>query len=293
MAVITDTGFLGMPMFRRGKVRDIYEVGDDLLIISTDRISAFDVIMDEGIPGKGEVLNRLAAFWFEKTADIIENHMLTCDMSVLPPEFAAARESLQGRSMLVRKAEPLPVECVARGYLAGSGWKDYRATGSLCGISLPPGLLQADRLPEPLFTPSTKAELGTHDENITFDAVIEEVGTGMAERLSEVSLALYERGREIAEERGIILADTKYEFGTFEGRVILIDEIHTPDSSRFWPMETWEPGRDQDNLDKQVLRDWLETTGWDKKPPPPTLPPEIIERTAERYRYIKELLLVG
>jgi phosphoribosylaminoimidazole-succinocarboxamide synthase len=291
MEIITDTAFLGLPLFRKGKVRDIYEVGEDLLIISTDRISAFDVIMDEGIPGKGVVLNQLAAFWLDKTGDIIENHLLTTDMGELPAGLRKFREELQDRSMLVRRAEPLPVECVVRGYLAGSGWKDYQATGSVCGIRLPEGFRLADKLPEPVFTPATKAEVGDHDENVTFDAVIREVGEERAKELERASLALYERGSQIAESHHIILADTKYEFGMCEGRMILIDEVFTPDSSRFWPKDSWEPGHVQENLDKQVLRDYLETLDWDKKAPPPTLPDSIIAKTADTYQYIKKVLL--
>lgn len=291
MEVITDTSFLGLPLFRRGKVRDIYEVDDFLLIISTDRISAFDVIMAEGIPGKGEVLNQLAAFWFSRTADIIENHVVTTDMGRLPAELLPYKDKLQGRAMLVVKAEPLPVECVVRGYLAGSGWKDYQRSGSVCGIPLPPELKLADRLPEPIFTPATKAELGEHDENISMRKIESQIGKALAREIETVSLALYARGCEIAESRQIILADTKYEFGTRDGHMILIDEIFTPDSSRFWPREKWEPGHEQENLDKQVLRDYLETLDWDKKPPPPPLPAEILNKTAETYQYIKEVLL--
>lgn len=291
MDVITDTSFLGLPLFRRGKVRDIYEVGDLLLVVSTDRISAFDVIMEEGIPGKGEVLNSLAAFWLEKTRDIVENHLVTTDMGELPAELAGFRDALQGRSMLVVKADPLPVECVVRGYLAGSGWKDYWDSGAICGIRLPEGMKQADRLPGPIFTPSTKAELGDHDENVTFDSVVELIGEERAGDIERVSLELYRRGSEIAESHHIILADTKYEFGMCEGRMMLIDEVFTPDSSRFWPKDSWEPGHDQENLDKQVLRDYLETLDWDKTPPPPTLPPEIISRTAQTYQYIRKVLI--
>jgi phosphoribosylaminoimidazole-succinocarboxamide synthase len=291
MEVITDTSFMGFPLLARGKVRDIYEVGGNLLIVSTDRISAFDVIMEQGIPGKGAVLNRLAEFWFKQTDDIIQNHLITTDVTELPSEFQPFKEQLADRSMLVVKAEPLPVECVARGYLAGSGWKDYQETGAICGIPLPGGLRQADRLPEAIFTPATKAELGDHDLNIPFDDVVSDIGEGAAERLKRLTLELYARGSEIAEARGIILADTKFEFGLKDGELWLIDEIFTPDSSRFWPMDQYEPGHDQVNLDKQVLRDWLETLDWDKKPPPPELPPEIIDRTAERYQYIKNLLL--
>ena len=288
---MTDTGFLSIPLFKRGKVRDIYEVGENLLIISTDRISAFDVVMEQGIPGKGVVLNRLAEFWFRQTEDIIENHMLTTDVGELTPELRKFREQLEGRSMLVRRAEPLSVECVVRGYLAGGGWSEYKEKGSVSGIPLPEGLPQAALLPEPTFTPSTKAELGVHDESITFEAVVEQLGTGLAETIKNASLELYARGTDIAESRGIILADTKYEFGMHKGEMILIDELFTPDSSRFWPKNSYEPGHDQENLDKQFLRDWLETLDWDKKPPPPTLPPEIIEQTAERYQYIKNVLL--
>jgi phosphoribosylaminoimidazole-succinocarboxamide synthase len=291
MEVITDTSFMGFPLFARGKVRDIYEVDGNLLIVSTDRISAFDVIMEQGIPGKGAVLNGLAEFWFKQTNDIIRNHMITTDVTELPHEFQPFREQLADRSMLVVKAEPLPVECVARGYLAGSGWKDYQETGAICGIPLPGGLRQADRLPEAIFTPATKAELGDHDLNIPFEDVVADIGEGAAERLKRLTLELYARGSEIAEARGIILADTKFEFGLKDGELWLIDEIFTPDSSRFWPMDRYEPGHDQVNLDKQVLRDWLETLDWEKKPPPPELPPEIIDQTAERYQYIKNLLL--
>jgi len=291
MEAITDTAFLGMPLFRKGKVRDIYEVGDLLLIISTDRVSAFDVIMNEGVPGKGRVLNELAAFWLDKTADIIDNHLVTTDMSKLPADLLPFKDELQGRSMLVLKAEPLPVECVVRGYLAGSGWKDYQKNCSICGIPLPEGLRQADKLPEPIFTPSTKAEVGEHDENVTFGSIASVIGDELAQEIERVSLALFERGSEVAATRNVILADTKYEFGMFEGRMILIDEVFTPDSSRFWPMESWEPGHDQENLDKQLLRDWLETLGWDKKPPPPEIPPDIVRQVAERYAYIKQVLM--
>lgn len=293
MEIITDTGFMELPLFKRGKVRDIYEVGDLLLVISTDRISAFDVVMDEGIPGKGNVLNRLAAFWFEKTADIVGNHLVTTDMGELPGDMSRFRDRLEGRSMLVRKADPLPVECVVRGYLAGGGWSEYLERGSVSGIDLPAGLLQSSRLPEPVFTPATKADLGEHDENISIDSVKELIGEGVADEVERLSLELYARGVEIAESRGIILADTKFEFGYYQGNLLLIDEILTPDSSRFWPGDRYEPGHDQVNLDKQFLRDWLETLDWPKSPPPPALPPEIVEQTAQRYRYIQEILLGG
>jgi len=291
MQVITDTSFLGIPMFNRGKVRDIYEAGELLLIISTDRISAFDVIMDEGIPGKGEVLNRVAGFWFERTSDIVPSHMVTTSMDSLPPELAPFKDKLEGRSMLVKKAEPLPVECVVRGYLAGSGWKEYRETGSVCGIRLPPELLQADKFPGPIFTPATKAEIGDHDENIEMDEVGRTVGREVADRLERHSLALYERGVEVSREKGLILADTKFEFGYCGDDLILIDEAMTPDSSRFWPIDSYEPGHDQEDLDKQYLRDWLERQDWDKKWPPPRIPGEVVERTAELYQQIKRIFL--
>jgi len=291
MEAIIDTGFLGLPLFKSGKVRDIYQVGEHLLVISTDRISAFDVIMDQGIPGKGVVLNQLAEFWFRRTGDIIENHLVTTDVDELPSELGRFHAQLEGRSMLVRKADPLPVECVVRGYLAGGGWQEYLDKGSVSGIDLPKGLPQAARLPEPIFTPSTKAEIGEHDEFISFADVQKEIGGTLAGETERISLDLYGRGSEIAESRGIILADTKFEFGIHDGRLLLIDELFTPDSSRFWPRDEYEPGHDQVNLDKQFLRDWLETLDWDKKPPPPTLPPEIIEQTAERYQYIKKILL--
>ncbi|PKQ27541.1 MAG: phosphoribosylaminoimidazolesuccinocarboxamide synthase [Candidatus Anoxymicrobium japonicum] len=290
MNMITDTAFLGLPLFKKGKVRDIYEVDDLLLVISTDRISAFDVVMNQGIPGKGEALNQLAAFWMNKTKDIIENHLVTTNMDELPADLLPHRDNLQGRSMLVVKAEPLPVECVVRGYLAGSGWKEYQKSQSVCGVTLPAGLRQADRLPEPIFTPSTKAEIGEHDENITLDSVVEAIGTEAAQEVERLSLALYARGVEIAESRHVILADTKFEFGMYDGRLILIDEIFTPDSSRFWPKDSWTPGRDQENLDKQFLRDWLETLAWDKAPPPPDIPEDIVLQTAQRYAYIKGIL---
>ena len=290
MDVMTSTEFLGLPLFRKGKVRDIYEVGDELLIISTDRISAFDVIMNEGIPGKGRVLNELAAFWLDATADIVENHLVSTDMAGLPDRLLPFKQRLQGRSMLVVKAEPLPVECVVRGYLAGSGWKDYQQTGAVCGIPLPEGLKLADRLPEPVFTPSTKAEIGEHDENVTFDSVAGVIGEQKAREIERLSLELFRRGSDMADSRGVILADTKFEFGTYQGRTILIDEVFTPDSSRFWPKASWEPGHDQENLDKQFLRDWLETLEWDKAPPPPTIPANIVEKISERYLYIKDVL---
>jgi phosphoribosylaminoimidazole-succinocarboxamide synthase len=293
MEAIVDTRFMDLPLFKQGKVRDIYEVGDLLLIVSTDRISAFDVIMDQGIPGKGRVLNQLAEFWFNRTSDIVANHMVTTDVGEFPGDLERYREYLEGRSMLVKRSDPLPVECVVRGYLAGGGWKEYREKGSVSGVRLPSGLTQASKLSEPIFTPATKAELGDHDENISLDEVRDRVGGKTADEVERLSLELYRRGSEIAETKGIILADTKFEFGYYAGELILIDEILTPDSSRFWPGGEYEPGRDQVNLDKQFLRDWLETLDWEKRPPPPELPGDIVRQTAERYQYIRKVLLEG
>lgn len=291
MEAIVNTNFMRAPLFKQGKVRDIYDFGDHYLIVSTDRISAFDVVMKQGIPGKGKVLNTMAEFWFDNTRDIVKNHLISTDVSAFPKECQDFQQQLEGRSMLVRKADPFPVECVVRGYLAGGGWKEYREKGSISGIPLPPGLKQADKLELPIFTPATKAELGEHDENISFETAIEKVGEEAAELVRELSLKLYLKGSAISETKGILLADTKFEFGKINGELMLIDEILTPDSSRFWPKEKYEPGHDQENLDKQFLRDYLEGLDWDKKPPPPDLPAEIIEQTAERYQYIAGVLL--
>lgn len=267
----------------RGKVRDIYDVGDDrLLLVATDRISAFDVVLPNPVPDKGRVLTGLTLFWLEQTKDLIGNHLIGADRSELPEPFRADA-SLSGRAMLVTKAEVVPVECVARGYLTGSGLKQYRAEGHVCGVPLPPGLDEADRLPEPIFSPTTKAAEG-HDLPLTFEETVDLVGRGLAEKLREVTIALYERGAQVAAERGILVADTKFEFGFAGGELILIDEVLTPDSSRFWPADGYEPGRSQPSFDKQFVRDWLDASGWDHEPPPPDLPAEVIERTALKYR---------
>jgi phosphoribosylaminoimidazole-succinocarboxamide synthase len=267
----------------RGKVRDIYEAGGDLLMVASDRISAFDVVLPTPIPDKGRVLAGLSMFWFERSADIVRNHVLTADVDRFPVEFRDHREELAGRAMLVRRARVVPIECVARGYLAGSGWKEYRATGGVCGIELPPGLIESDRLPEPIFTPATKAAEG-HDENISLDRAAELVGEGLAQRLKELTLGLYEFAAAVALERGIIVADTKFEFGFAGGDLILVDEVLTPDSSRFWPADRYEPGGAQPSFDKQYVRDWLDASGWDHEPPAPQLPPEVVGQTAVRYR---------
>ena len=272
-------------LFARGKVRDTYDLGDNrLLIVATDRISAFDVVLPNGIPDKGAVLTQLSAFWFEKTAHVIPNHMLrlvsNCDNADLP---FPCPEDIGGRSMVVKKAKRIDIECVARGYLSGSGWVDYQKTGAVCGVKLPPGMRESERLPEPTFTPSTKAESG-HDLNIDFAEVVDMVGSETAGRLRDATLALYNYGADYARERGIIIADTKFEFGWYDEQFILIDEALTPDSSRFWDMKTYEPGKSQPSFDKQPVRDWLIASGWNREPPPPMLPLEVVEGTSERYR---------
>jgi len=269
---------------RRGKVRDVYDLGNTLLIVATDRVSAFDVVMNEPIPLKGKILTQVANFWFDATKDILPNHLLATRVSDYPAELQKYADQLEGRSVLVKKANVAPVECIVRGYLAGSGLKEYEKQGTVCGIALPPGLGMAHELPEPIFTPSTKADEG-HDENISFEQMTKIVGPELSERLRGLSLALYKRGRQLAAERNIILADTKFEFGQLDdGSLILIDEVLTPDSSRYWPMEQYEPGKNPPSLDKQYLRDYLAAIkDWNKQPPPPTLPPEIIQNIQARY----------
>jgi phosphoribosylaminoimidazole-succinocarboxamide synthase len=274
----------GMPveLHARGKVRDVFEAGEHLMMVATDRISAFDVVLPTAIPGKGQVLTGLSLHWFELTKHLVANHLLTADMASFPPPFTDDL-GLAGRAMLVRRAKVVPIECVARGYLSGSGWKEYREHGSVCGIALPTGLVESDRLPEPIFTPSTKEATG-HDQNISFDETAERIGRGLAERLKELTLGVYEFAAAHALERGIILADTKFEFGFSDGELILIDEVLTPDSSRFWPADRYEPGHGQPSFDKQFVRDWLDASGWDHEPPPPSLPADVVEQTAARYR---------
>ncbi len=278
---------IGIP--RRGKVRDIYDLGDKLLLIATDRISAFDVVLPDGIPGKGKVLTGISLFWFKQMGGVVKNHVITADVDEFPSELKRYRGLLEGRSMLVKKAKPLPVECIVRGYLSGSGWKEYREKGTVCGIRLPEGLVESSRLDEPIFTPSTKAEEG-HDINITFDEMKGIVGKDTAEELRGLSLSVYSRAREIAEEKGIIIADTKFEFGLFDNEIILIDELLTPDSSRFWSKKDYRGGKGQDSYDKQIVRDYLLTLKWDMRPPGPHLPEDIIKKTSERYREIMEIL---
>ncbi len=270
-------------LYAQGKVRDIYDAGDSgLILVASDRISAFDVVLPNPIPDKGRVLTGLSLFWFERTADLVANHLITAERARFPAPFGDDGE-LSGRAMLVRRADVVPVECVARGYLSGSGWKEYQQRGSVCGVALPPGLVESDRLPEAIFTPTTKAAEG-HDMPLSLDETADLIGRGLAEKLKELTLAIYERAAEIALERGIILADTKFEFGFFDGELILIDEVCTPDSSRFWPADRYEPGRGQPSFDKQLVRDWLDASGWDHEPPPPELPEEVIAQTAATYR---------
>ncbi len=267
----------------QGKVRDIYDLGKALLIVATDRLSAFDVVLPDPIPYKGEVLTKLSLFWFELLADVVPNHLLTAESCDLPESLEQYEEALRGRFMIVKKAEVFPVECIVRGYLAGSGWKEYREHGTVCGQKLPEGLMESSQLPEPIFTPSTKAAVGDHDENITFEQMVEIVGADNAARLRDASLALYGAARDHAAGRGIIIADTKFEFGMVDGEITLIDEVLTPDSSRFWPADEYRPGGAQPSYDKQFVRDWLEASGWDKQPPAPGLPEDVITMTAEKY----------
>ncbi|WIG60776.1 MAG: Phosphoribosylaminoimidazole-succinocarboxamide synthase [Ktedonobacterales bacterium] len=286
--VLTQTD-LPLPRFGVGKVRDTYDLGDRLLMVTTDRVSAYDCVMPNGIPGKGEVLTRLSAFWFGRTAEIIPNHLLSTDMGELPPEAQPWREQLAGRSMIVRKAKRIDFECVARGYLAGSAWSEYRASGMVCGVRLPAGLRQADELPEPIFTPAIKAESG-HDENISLEEMKNRVGEDLGQALADATLAIYAAAASYALDRGIIIADTKMEFGLLDGQLILIDELLTPDSSRFWAVGEYAPGGSPPSFDKQYLRDWLDSSGWNHQPPAPTLPDDVVAGTAARYREALEWL---
>ncbi len=273
----------GLTLFHRGKVRDIYDLGDQLLLVASDRISAFDVILPTLIPDKGKILTALSVYWFDLIRDMIPHHLITTDVDKFPAACRPHKAQLEGRTMLVKKTMSAPVECIVRGYLAGSGWKDYQQTGAVCGISLPQGLVEASRLDEPIFTPSTKAPVGAHDVNISFDDMVGKVGRKRAEKMRDATVAIYSRARALAEKKGIIIADTKFEFG-FEGEdIILIDEVLTPDSSRFWPMDGYQPGKTPDSFDKQFVRDYLINLPWDMKSPPPALPPEIVKRTQEKY----------
>jgi phosphoribosylaminoimidazole-succinocarboxamide synthase len=274
---------------RRGKVRDIYDIGDSLLLVASDRISAFDVVLPNGIPGKGKILTQISLYWFRTMKDVIRNHIITAEVDHYPEKCRKYRNQLEGRSMLVKKARPMPVECIVRGYLSGSGWKEYRKSGTVCGLRLPEGLVESAKLLEPIFTPSTKAEEG-HDINISFEEMVNITGKETAERLRDVSLRIYTKARDLAEGKGIIIADTKFEFGMLEGDLILIDEILTPDSSRFWSAKTYQTGKGQDSYDKQIIRDYLLTLDWDQTYPGPSLPDSIVEKAAARYREIFEII---
>lgn len=291
MKVVVNTDITAFPLVARGKVRDIYDVDEKtLLIVTTDRMSAFDVIMNEPIPYKGVILNQLTLFWMQRFRDIIPNHLVESDVNRFPAVLAPWKEVLDGRAVLVRKARPLPVECIVRGYITGSGWKDYKATGTVCGYALPDGLREADKLEPALFTPSTKAALGQHDENISRARAAELLGDDIAAQVERTALSIYEAARSYAAGRGIIVADTKFEFGFIDGALHLIDEVLTPDSSRFWPADLYKPGQGQPSFDKQYLRDWLEKQPWNKQPPPPALPKDVIEATAARYQEAYDIL---
>ena len=290
LQTVVETNLPGLTLLGRGKVRDIYEVEEKLLLVASDRLSAFDVVLPDGIPGKGEVLTQISAFWFGKLADIVPNHMISVDVMDFPPAARNHEEVLSGRAMLCRKARPLPVECVVRGYLSGSGWAEYREKGEVCGIPVPGGLPESARLPEPIFTPATKEEKGKHDMNIPFTRMVEIVGKETAENARAASLEIYRRAADYARGRGIIIADTKFEFGVADGKLILIDEVLTPDSSRFWPAEGYRPGGAQKSFDKQFVRDYLLTLPWNKTAPGPKLPDDVIANTAEKYREAMRIL---
>ena len=289
--VVRETDFPSLKLLQRGKVRDMYDLGDAYLMVATDRMSAFDVILPDPIPDKGVVLTQISLFWFDIMAQLVNNHVISADVSSYPESCQPYAADLEGRSILVKKAQPLPVECVVRGYITGSGWKSYQKDGTICGIRLSDGLIESDRLPEPIFTPSTKEELGQHDINIDFDEMVKRIGAPLAEQVRDLSLAIYKKGAQIAAEKGILIADTKFEFGLVDGDVILIDEVLTPDSSRFWPEATYSPGGSQKSFDKQYLRDYLLSLDWDKTSPGPSLPSEVIENT--RAKYVEALGLLS
>jgi phosphoribosylaminoimidazole-succinocarboxamide synthase len=290
LPALLETEFSDLVLHARGKVRDLYTVGEFLLLVATDRISAFDHVLATGIPGKGKVLTQISLFWFDFLKDIVPNHLITADVSEYPRELQEYAGELRGRSMLVKRAQMFPAECVVRGYLSGSGWKDYQSTGAVCGIPLPKGLRESDKLPEPIFTPATKSLHGKHDENISFDQMVALVGARSAEKLRSLSLSIYSKASEYAESRGLILADTKFEFGTTAEGIILADEVLTPDSSRFWPREGYAPGGAQPSFDKQFVRDYLESVRWNKQAPAPGLPDDVVRKTQEKYVQAYELL---
>ncbi len=283
MTALLTTNLGSIPLLGRGKVRDLYAIDDALLLVASDRISAFDHVLGSGIPGKGKILTQISLFWFDLLSDLVPNHVITADVAKFPAVLEAFRDQLEGRSMLVKRANMFPVECVARGYLAGSGWKDYRSTGAVCGISLPTGLQDGSRLPEPLFTPASKSQDGAHDENISYGEIENRIGASEAAELRRLTLAIYDKAASHAESCGLILADTKFEFGTIGGEIILADEVLTPDSSRFWDAAAWKPGGAQPSFDKQFVRDYLEAIRWNKQAPAPSLPDDVVERTQAKY----------
>ena len=287
---VFETNFPELNLIKRGKVRDIYDLGDILLMVASDRISAFDVIMPDPIPEKGKILTKISIFWFETMKSLLPNHLISSNVDEYPAICKPYAEILRGRSMLVKKAEPLSIECVVRGYISGSGWKSYQESGTVCGIKLPEGLKESDQLPEPLFTPSTKEDVGFHDINIDFEEVVKRIGKTLAEKIKELSLAIYKKGAELADGHGIIIADTKFEFGLVGNDIILIDEVLTPDSSRFWPKDSYRPGGSQKSYDKQYLRDYLISINWNKKPPAPSLPEDVIKNTRKKYLEALKLL---
>ena len=280
---MTEESLSGLTLFNRGKVRDIYDLGDQLLLVASDRISAFDVILPTLIPEKGKILTALSVYWFDVMKDIVPHHLITTNVDEFPAACQPHRAKLEGRTMLVKKSTPAPVECIVRGFISGSGWKEYQQTGAVCGIPLPRGLMEASRLDQPIFTPSTKAPVGQHDINITFDQMVKKIGKNKAEKIRDATVAIYSRAREMAEKKGIIIADTKLEFGIEGDDIILIDELLTPDSSRFWPVDGYRPGKTPDSYDKQYVRDYLLNLPWDMKTPPPVLPPEVVKKTQEKY----------
>jgi phosphoribosylaminoimidazole-succinocarboxamide synthase len=294
MSALLQTELGSLALLARGKVRDIYALSEqpesDLVFVATDRISAFDHVLGSGIPDKGKILTQLSLFWFDFLKDLAPNHLVTAEVREFPAGLQPYAEQLEGRTMIVRRARMFPVECVARGYLSGSGWKDYRSTGAVCGIALPSGLRESDKLPEPIFTPAAKVNTGGHDENISFTRVVETVGQETADRLRELTLAIYEKASEYAASRGVILADTKFEFGLIDGRIALADEVLTPDSSRYWPADQYRPGGPTPSFDKQYVRDYLESIGWNKRAPAPALPAEVVARTRDKYLQAYELL---
>ena len=287
---VSNTDFPGLKLVKKGKVRDVYDLGEHFLMVATDRISAYDVVMPDPVPGKGKILNQISLFWFDVMKSLVNHHVISGNADDFPQECKPYADILRDRSMLVRKCDPLPIECVVRGYITGSGWESYRKSKSVCGIPLPDGLKESDRLPEPLFTPSTKEEVGIHDINIDFEETARRIGRPLAEKVRDLSLAVYKKGVELAEQKGIIIADTKFEFGLADGELILIDEVLTPDSSRFWPRATYKPGGSQMSFDKQYVRDYLVSIKWNKKPPAPPLPEEVIRSTRQKYMEALTLL---